>query len=76
MIFDIPGLNHKVNTLENENDILREIIKNELYKDFIKSFGEQDTIKKLKEENKRLRLKVKELQQIISDSGRTIKDKR
>lgn len=69
MMFNIAELNRKVNTLENENDILREIIKNELYKDFIMKLDEEDTIKRLKDENKRLRLKVKELQRIINDGS-------
>jgi uncharacterized protein Yka (UPF0111/DUF47 family) len=68
-MFNIAELNRKVNTLENENDILREIIKNELYKDFIMKLDEEDTIKRLKDENKRLRLKVKELQRIINDGS-------
>lgn len=69
MMFNVAELNRKVNTLENENDILREIIKNELYKDFIKKLDEQETIEKLRADNKRLRLKVKELQKLLADGN-------
>ena len=36
------------------------IIKSELYKAFIDKLGEPETIKRLKEENKKLRQKIKE----------------
>lgn len=61
MRFDVVALNMRNNALENENEILRTIIKEELYKDFINKLGEPDVLRKTKEENKRLRAKVKEL---------------
>lgn len=61
MRFDVVALNMRNNALENENEILRTIIKDELYKDFINKLGEPDVLRKTKEENKRLRAKVKEL---------------
>lgn len=69
MMFYNPELNRRLNTLENENDILREIIKNELYKDFIQKLDEQETIKKLRADNRRLRLKNKELQKLLTDGN-------
>lgn len=68
-MFDIIELNRKVNTLANDNDVLTKIIKNELYKDFIKKLDEQETIEKLRADNKRLRLKVKELQKLLADGN-------
>lgn len=68
MFFNTIELNKRINTLENENDMLKEIIKDELYKDFIEKLGEPDAFAKMKIENKRLRLKVKELQDKLIES--------
>ena len=57
----------KINTLENENETLRNAIKDELYKEFIKRLGEPLEISRLKRENKRLRKQKKELQEIIRE---------
>lgn len=64
-MFDTIELNRRINTLENENEILREIIKDELYKGFIEKLGEPSAFAKIKIDNKRLRLKIKELKSII-----------
>ena len=75
MLFNIIDLNKRINTLENENEMLREIIKDELYKDFIKTLCEPDIFTRTKEENKRLRLKIKELKGIINEYDRKQKTK-
>ena len=57
----------KINTLENENETLKNTIKDELYKEFMKRLGEPLEVSRLKRENKRLRKKKKELQEIIRE---------
>lgn len=57
----------KINTLENENETLKNTIKDELYKEFMKRLGEPLEISRLKRENKRLRKQKKELQEIIRE---------
>ena len=57
----------KINTLENENETLRNTIKDELYKEFMKKLGEPLELSRLKRENKRLRKQKKELQEIIRE---------
>ena len=57
----------KINTLENENETLRNAIKDELYKEFMKRLGEPLELSRLKRENKRLRKQKKELQEIIRE---------
>lgn len=49
----------KINTLENENETLRNTIKDELYKEFMKRLGEPLEVSRLKRENKRLRKQKK-----------------
>ena len=57
----------KINTLENENETLRNTIKDELYKEFMKRLGEPLEVSRLKRENKRLKKQKKELQEIIRE---------
>ena len=57
----------KINTLENENETLRNTIKDELYKEFMKKLGEPLEIARLRKENKKLRKQKKELQKIICE---------
>ena len=57
----------KINTLENENETLRNAIKDELYKEFMKRLGEPLEVSRLKRENKSLRKQKKELQEIIRE---------
>lgn len=64
----------KINTLELEKETLEEIIKSELYKDFLDKLGESETIKNLREENKKLRLKIKSLKEEKND-GNSRKEK-
>ena len=51
----------KYNRLENEYQVLREYVKEECFEKIIDKIGEPLVIKRLKEENKRLRIKLKEL---------------
>jgi DNA anti-recombination protein RmuC len=55
----------KINTLENENETLKETIKNELYKSFMNKLNEPLELDRIKKENKRLRNKVKTLKEIL-----------
>ena len=60
----------RINSLESENEILKEAIKDELYKKFMDKLGEPDTIKRLTEENKRLRLQNKEFKEDLKNANR------
>ena len=67
-IKDIPKIikmQRKINSLENQIETLENIIKNELYEEFIKKINEIEEIEKIKKENKRLRIKIKDLKEII-----------
>ena len=63
----IIAQNRKINTLENENETLKNTIKDELYKEFMKKLGEPLEIARLRKENKKLRKQKKELQEIIRE---------
>lgn len=56
-----------INTLEGEIEYLKETIKDELYKEFMKRLGEPMEMARLKKENKRLRIQVRELKEIIKE---------
>lgn len=58
-------LKKRINTLENQIETLENSIKDELYKEFMKKLGETTEIDRLKKENKKLRIKNKELKEII-----------
>lgn len=58
-------LKKRINTLENQIETLENAIKDELYKEFMKKLGETTEIDRLKKENKKLRIKNKELKEII-----------
>lgn len=58
-------LKKRINTLENENETLKETIKNELYKSFMNKLNEPLELDRIKKENKRLRKKVKILKEIL-----------
>lgn len=60
-------LRKKINTLEAENETLKNIIKNELYKAFMKKLNDSEADKRYKEENIRLRKQIKVLKQIIKE---------
>lgn len=54
-------LRQKYNRLETEYQVLQEYVKEECFKKLIDKIGEPLELKRLKEENKRLRIKLKEL---------------
>ena len=60
-------LRKRINTLELENETLKNIIKNELYKTFMKKLNDSEADKRYKEENIRLRKQIKVLKQIIKE---------
>lgn len=60
-------LRKRVNTLENENEVLKNTIKDELYKIFMKKLNEPEENKRYKEDNIRLRKEIKILKQIIKE---------
>ena len=60
-------LRKRINTLELENEVLKNAIKDELYKIFMKKLAEPEETKKYKEDNIRLRKQIKVLKQIIKE---------
>lgn len=57
----------RLNTLENELETLKNIIKSELYKEFINKLGEEQEKIREKKENKRLRQQVKTLKEMLKE---------
>lgn len=57
----------RINTLETENETLKNTIKDELYKIFMKKLAEPEEAKRYKEDNIRLRKQIKVLKQIIKE---------
>ena len=57
----------RINTLENENEMLKNTIKDELYKIFMKKLSEPEESKRYKEDNIKLRKQIKVLKQIIKE---------
>lgn len=57
----------KINTLELKVEMLENTIKDELYKEFMEKLGEPIEIERLKNDNKRLRKKVKQLKELIKE---------
>lgn len=55
-------LQQTIKTLQNENETLKNIIKEELYEEFMEYVDIREDNKKLKELNKRLRSKLREYQ--------------
>lgn len=55
----------KINTLQNELDTLQKQLKEGLYGNFIIYANNVEEIEELKKENKRLRLKIKELKEML-----------
>lgn len=58
-------LRKTINNLELSNDILKGIIKDELYLAFINQMNDETTVRRLKEENKELRVKLKNYKEEI-----------
>ena len=57
----------RINTLECENEALKNASKDESYKIFMKKLAEPEEAKRYKEENIRLRKQIKVLKQIIKE---------
>ena len=55
----------KINKLENELEALKLSVKDELYKEFMQKLGEPTEMERLRKDNKILRLKNRELREII-----------
>lgn len=55
----------KINKLEIELEALKLSVKDELYKEFMQKLGEPTEMERLRKDNKRLRLKNRELREII-----------
>lgn len=55
----------KINTLELENSVLEQTIKDELYKIFMDKLREPQELDRVKKENKNLRSKVKTLKVLL-----------
>lgn len=58
-------LRARANALELENQVLKE----KVIKIVLNKFEETDTTKRLRENNKRLRLKNKELKELLNEKG-------
>ena len=57
----------RINTLETENEMLKNTIKDELYKSFMHKLNDSEADKRYKEDNVRLRKQIKVLKQIIKE---------
>lgn len=68
IIIDKIKLNLKINTLQNEIDTLQETIKDDLLSKFMSKLNDEAELNRLRNENKRLRAKVKSLKEIIKEN--------
>lgn len=64
-VFDPVTLRKRVNTLENKNALLQWSIKESLYYLFMNNIENEAELERLREENKKLRIKNKELKKKI-----------
>lgn len=60
-------LNKRINTLENENETLKNTIKDNLYDRFMRKLDETSELDRYILENKRLRKQINVLKQMIRD---------
>ncbi|MBQ6628542.1 MAG: hypothetical protein IJI98_11065 [Methanosphaera sp.] len=60
----------QINKLENENETLKAIIKEELYQEFMDYVDVRTRCEKLEETNKRLRSKIKDYQSKTYKGGK------
>lgn len=68
IIIDKIKLNLKINTLQNEIDTLQETIKEDLLSKFMSKLNDEAELNRLRNENRRLRAKVKSLKEIIKEN--------
>lgn len=59
----------EINSLKGENEVLKNAIKDELYKTFMDKLGEPLEMDRLRTENKSLRKKIKTLKEIIKEDN-------
>lgn len=67
LIIDKIKLNLKINSLENKIETLEEAIKDSLFNKFMSKLNDETELNRLRNENKRLRAKVKSLKEIIKE---------
>ncbi len=67
IIIDKIKLNLKINSLENEIETLKEAAKDDLFNKFMSKLNDETELNRLRNENKRLRAKVKSLKEIIKE---------
>ena len=63
-------LRNKIYTLELKNETLEDTLKDELFKEFMNKLGEPIEINRLKEENKRLRKRIKFYKEELKDESK------
>lgn len=68
LIIDKIKLNLKINALENEIEVLKQSIKDDLFNKFMSKLNDEIELNRLRNENKRLRAKVKSLKEIIKEN--------
>lgn len=68
MIIEYLKLKRKYNKLQLEYDTLKEEVKNKCFETILEKIGEPIMIKRLREENKRLRIKLKEYKRVSSQN--------
>lgn len=68
LIMDKVKLNLKINALENEIEVLKQSIKDDLFNKFMSKLNDEVELNRLRNENKRLRAKVKSLKEIIKEN--------
>ena len=66
-IIEKLSLIKKVNKLEIENEKLKDTIKDQLYNSFMAKLNESLELERLRKENKKQRLKIKSLKEIIKE---------
>lgn len=65
--FDVVKLHRQLNAVTLERDMLKESIKEELYKSFMAKLEEPLAYERYKKENKRLREQIKALKELVKN---------
>lgn len=69
-MFDYMKLLKKYNRVQGELEVLKETVKDELYKKWMDKLGEPLEMERLRKENKDLRKKIKILKEIIKEGDK------
>jgi hypothetical protein len=69
-MFDYMKLLKKYNRVQGELEVLKETVKDELYKKWMDKLGEPLEMERLRKENKDLRKKIKVLKEIIKEGDK------